>query len=133
VAWFVARLTPAVAPDPARVKALIADLGNDDFDTRTRATTELTKLWPATEAALREFAAKAPALEARRRAEGIVREMDKAITPPDALRALRAAEVLEWSATKEGRTLLLELAKGAPDAQLTRDAAAACKRLEARK
>jgi hypothetical protein len=60
--------------------------------------------------------AKASSLEARRRAEGIVREMEKAITPPGALRALRAAEVLEWIATPEARTLLLELAKGAPDA-----------------
>ena len=34
---------------------------------------------------------------------------------------------------KEARALLLELAKGAPDVQLTREAAAACKRLEARK
>jgi hypothetical protein len=56
--------------------------------------------------------------------------MGKAITPPGALRALRAAEVVEWIATKETRTLLLELAKGAPDARLTRDAAAACRRLE---
>jgi hypothetical protein len=73
--------------------------------------------------------AKPSSLEARRRAEDIIREMEQAITPPGALRALRAAEVLEWIATKEARTLLLELAKGAPDAQLTRDAAAACKRL----
>jgi RNA polymerase sigma factor (sigma-70 family) len=129
VEWFAARILPARSPDPARVKALIADLDHDDFATRARATAELKKHWPATAAALREIAAKASSLEALRRAEGIVREMEKAVTPSDALRALRAAEVLEWIATKEARTLLLELAQGAPDAQLTREAAAACKRL----
>jgi hypothetical protein len=86
-------------------------------------------VWPATAAALREVVAKSSTLEARRRAEGIIRDMEKAITPPGALRALRSAEVLEWIATPEASALLLELAKGAPDAQLTREAAAACKRL----
>jgi hypothetical protein len=45
---------------------------------------------------------------------------------------VRAVEVLEWIATKEARARLLELAKGAPDARLTREAAAACKRLAGR-
>src|SRR5262249_14247274 len=99
VAWFAARLTPAFLPDPSRVKALIGDLDADDFATRARATAGLKEHWPATQAALREVAAKASSLEARRRAEGIVREMEKAVTPPGALRGLRAAEVLEWIAT----------------------------------
>jgi hypothetical protein len=115
------------------VKALIGDLDADDFATRARATAGLKEHWPATQAALREVAAKASSLEARRRAEGIVREMEKAVTPPGTLRALRAAEVLEWIATTEARALLRELAHGAPDARLTREAAAACKRLEGRK
>jgi hypothetical protein len=42
-------------------------------------------------------------------------------------------EVLEWLATPEARARLLDLAKGAPDARLTREAAATCKRLEGRK
>jgi WD40 repeat protein len=131
--WFAARLTAAATTNPSRVKALIADLDSANFATRAQATADLKKDWPATEAALRAVAAKGSWLEARRRAEGIVREMERAITPPGALRALRAAEVLEWIATKEARTLLLELAKGAPDAQLTREAAAACKRLGERR
>jgi RNA polymerase sigma factor (sigma-70 family) len=133
VEWFAARLTPAAAPDPARVKALIADLDSANFATRAQATADLKKDWPAVEAALRAVTAQASSLEARRRAESIVREMERAVTPADALRALRAAEVLEWIATKEARTILLELAKGAPDAQLTREAAAAGKRLGERR
>jgi len=130
--WFAARVPPAVRADPARVKALIADLENQSFAVRTRATENLKELWPETAAALREVVAKPSSLEVRRRAEGIIQEMTETV-PPARLRALRAAEVLEWIATKEARTLLLELAKGAPDAQLTRETAAACKRLESRK
>ncbi len=133
VEWFAARLKSAVRPDAARVKALIADLDKNDFATRTRAAGELREHPAAVADALREVVAKSASAEARRLAEDLLREMEKAITPPGELRALRAAEVLEWIATKQARTLLLELAKGAPDARLTRDAAAACKRLERRK
>jgi hypothetical protein len=111
------------------VKALIVDLDNAKFATRERATANLKKDWPETAAALREFVAKPSSLEARRRADGTIREMEQAITPPGALRALRAVEVLEWIATPGARTHLLKLAKGAPDARLTIEAAAACKRL----
>jgi WD40 repeat protein len=128
VEWFAARVAPAAVPDPSRVNALIADLNNDDFNIRARATAGLKEHWPATAPALRAFAAKAVSLEARRRADGIVREMEKSLAPAK-LRALRVAEVLEWIATKEARTLLRELAKGATADQLTRDAAAACTRL----
>jgi RNA polymerase sigma factor (sigma-70 family) len=133
VEWFAARLTPTVWPDPSRIKALIADLDDKQFATRERATADLKEYGAVVAAALREVVVKPSSLEARRRAEGILREMDKAVTPPAELRAVRAVEVLEWIATPEARSLLHELAKGAPDARLTREAAATCKRLEGRK
>ena len=133
VEWFAARVTPASPPDPSRVKALIADLNHDNFATRERATADLKEHGPVAAAALREVVAKSSSLEARRRAESLLREMRNAVTPPRQLQALRAVEVLEWIATKEARARLLELTKGAPDARLTREAAAACKRLEGRK
>jgi RNA polymerase sigma factor (sigma-70 family) len=133
VEWFAARVTPAARPDPSRVKALIADLDSNDFATREQATADLKEHWPAAAAALREVMAKSFSAEARRRAEDLLQEMGNAVTPPGELRALRAAEVLEWIATKQARTLLLELTKGAADARLTREASAGCKRLEGRK
>ena len=84
-------------------------------------------------AALREVVAKSSSAEARRRAAGLLREMENGVIPPRELRALRAVEILEWIATKGARARLLELTKGAPDARLTREAAATCKRLEGRK
>src|SRR5262249_46836833 len=123
----------ASPPDLARVKALIADLDKDDFATRERATTDLREQGPAVAAALREVVARPTSAEARRRAQGMLQDMENGVLPPRELRALRAVEVLEWIATPEARARLLELTKGAPDARLTREAAAACKRLEGRK
>jgi RNA polymerase sigma factor (sigma-70 family) len=131
--WLAARVTPVRLPDPSRVKALIADLDSDDFASRERATADLKELGPAAAAVLREVVAKSSSAEARRRAEGLLTEMANGVTPPGELRALRAVEVLEWMATKEARVRLLELANGATDARLTREAAAACKRLEGRR
>ena len=48
---------------------------------------------------------------------------------PESLRAVRAVEILEWIATPEAVRLIDELAKGAADARLTREAAAAKRRL----
>jgi HEAT repeat protein len=133
VEWLAARISPARPLDPSRVKALIADLDHNDFATRERATADLREHGPVAAAALREVVAKSSSPEARRRAEGLLREMDNGVTPPRELRALRAVEVLEWVATPEARARLLELTNGAPDARLTREAAAACKRLGVRK
>jgi WD40 repeat protein len=133
VEWFAAWVPVASPPDTARVKALIADLDKDDFVTRERATTDLREQGPGAAAALREVVARSTSAEARRRAEGMLQDMEHGVLPPRELRALRAVEVLEWIATPEARARLLELTKGAPDARLTREAAAACKRLEGRK
>jgi hypothetical protein len=58
--------------------------------------------------------------------------LDSLPTTPEQLRITRAVEVLEWLATPEANRLLDELAKGAPDARLTREAAAARLRLSKR-
>jgi hypothetical protein len=130
VEWIAARVKPANPPDPAGVRALIADLDSNEFATRDRATRELEEYGAAAAAALREVAASSSSAEARRRADGLLRNVENGILPAPELRALRAVEVLEWIATPEARARLLELAKGAADARLTRDAAAAGKRLE---
>jgi RNA polymerase sigma factor (sigma-70 family) len=132
VEWLAARVVPVRLPDPARVKALVADLDSDDFATRDRATAGLKEAGPVAAAALSEVVANPPSAEARRRAEGLLKEMENGVLSPGELRALRAVELLEWVATPGARARLLELAKGAADARLSREAAAAGKRLEGR-
>ncbi len=63
----------------------------------------------------------------RRRLQQIVETIEK---KPDTLRAIRAVEVLEWIGTPEAVRLLGELANGAADARLTREALAAERRLK---
>jgi RNA polymerase sigma factor (sigma-70 family) len=133
VEWFAARVTPVSPLDPSRVKSLIADLENDDFATRERATAVLREHVTVAAAALRDVVANSSSAEARRRAGGLLQEMADGVLSPRELRNLRTVEVLEWIATEEARARLHELTKGAPDACLTREATAACKRLKGRK
>jgi hypothetical protein len=51
------------------------------------------------------------------------------VLPAEALRAIRAVEVLEQLGTPEARQVLQNLADGAPGHKLTRHAEAALKRL----
>ncbi len=64
----------------------------------------------------------------RRRIEALMEKL-RAVTRPEALRALRAVAVLEDIATPEARQLLETLAKGAPEARLTQEAKASLTRL----
>ncbi len=133
VEWLATRVSPAKPADPAHVKALIGDLDRDDFATRERAAAELRELGASAAAALREALTNSPSAEVRRRAEELLQNQENGVIPPGELRSLRAVEVLEWIATPEARARLVELAKGAPAARITREAAASCKRLEGTK
>src|SRR5262249_49925638 len=82
--------------------------------------------------ALRRALGGRPALEVRKRLEGL---LEKALLRPPTgpeLQALRAVEALEKIASPEARQVLRGLAKGAPEARLTREAMAALGRLTRR-
>jgi hypothetical protein len=122
------RVRPTAPPDAGRVARLLADLDNDSFDERERATTELRRLGDLAEPALRQLLKGAPAAEGRRRAQEILADLDSDVVPREQLRELRAAETLEWAGATE---VLRKLAAGMPEARLTREARAALVRLGA--
>ena len=126
------KLRPAAAPDRKRIAALIGDLGSDEFAARERASEELAKLGEVAELALRRVAAGSDT-EARSRARKLLKAIDPPIRDGGRLRAIRSAEALEMVGTDEARRLLAWLATGAPEATLTREAAASLRRLDARK
>ncbi len=64
--------------------------------------------------------------EVRRRLQQIVDTLEN---KPESLRAVRAVEVLEWIGTPDAVGLIRELADGAAEARLTREAVAARGRL----
>jgi RNA polymerase sigma factor (sigma-70 family) len=121
-------LRPAQKVDPARVAALIDDLGSPDFSTRDAASRALDRLGRVAEPALRQASQKGD-LEVRQRAGKLLNRLAKQRRTPDELRLLRAVEVLEWLATPPARALLADLATGEPGADLTRAARAALRRL----
>jgi RNA polymerase sigma factor (sigma-70 family) len=120
-------LKPVPAPDQKRIRQLVEMLDSADFPTRQKAVEELEKQNDAAAGLLRQIVAKEkPSLEVRRRLQQIVESIDN---KPESLRAVRAVEVLEWIATPDAVRFLNELAGGAADARLTREASAAKRRL----
>src|SRR5262249_48637366 len=122
------RLHPVPAADAARIAAWIKDLDSDDFATRRDAARELEAMAELAEPALRKALEGSPTQEIRRQA---TRLLDKLATlSGERLRHVRAVEALEYANTREGRHVLEGLAKGAPEARLTREANAALERLK---
>jgi RNA polymerase sigma factor (sigma-70 family) len=128
-----ARLRRARPADPQRLRRLMDDLGSDQFAMRTKAQAGLEDLLDLAEAALRKALADNPTLEVRRRVEKVLESMRGPVTRPELLQSLRALAVLEDLATSAARQLLEELAAGAPEARLTREAVASLNRLDRRK
>ncbi len=122
---------PRVSPD--RLQQLIADLDADEFARREQASRELAKLGSEAEPALRKARESKPSLEVRRRVDALLEDLAcQTEMTPDALRHIRAIQVLEQIGSPEARNILKSLAQGAPAAPATRDAAAAWDRLNCR-
>ncbi len=121
------RPAPGEGIDDDALRRHIAALGHDDFETRERALSALSRCQTSRLEAAME---KESDLEIRSR---LARLLERIPRPTgDALRSIRTVEVLERMRTPEARRLLRELAGGNPDARLTAEAKAALSRLEAR-
>jgi hypothetical protein len=125
-----ARLRPAVAAaaDP-RITRLIADLDDDDFATRQKATQELARLGSRAGPALRKVLDNPPSLEARLRAERLLAKVGPPALSPQELRLLRAVAALEQMGTPAAEKVLKALATGSPAARGTQEAKASLDRL----
>jgi hypothetical protein len=108
--------------DERRLARLVADLDSDQFAERDQARAELEKLGESARAALRRALDGKPSAEVRRRVEALLDKLDEPKLSPERLRAVRALEALEQLATPDARRLVEELAGGAPEAWLTREA-----------
>jgi hypothetical protein len=116
-------------PLPKRLEGLIADLDNDDYETRERATKELAAGDVKVADALRQRLKDGKASpEARRRMEKVLAQFEvpeeRATSP--VLQWLRATEVLERLGTPEARKVLEKIA--AVDGPIADDAKAALER-----
>jgi WD40 repeat protein len=133
VAYLQEQVRPAAAPDPGRLRQLLADLEADRFAVRDIARRELERLGDLAGPALRKLQEQPPSLEVHRQVGILLAKLQGPVRSPETLRTLRAIEVLEHVATPEARKLLEQLARGAPGARLTTEALAALERLEKRR
>jgi WD40 repeat protein len=125
-------LRPIPSADKKPVERWLAGLDSDQFAEREEATRELGRQGRRVEGPLRGLLAASPSAEARRRAEEILAAIGGPVRDPERLRQIRSVEALEMVGKGEARELLKTLAGGDPDADLTRDAAAALRRLDRR-
>ena len=129
VAFLAPRLGPVPRIAEERVARLIAELDSDRFEVRDRASKELEQLGELAGPALRKALAGKPSLEVRRRLKTLLDQVGGRTLAAEQLRALRAVEVLEHIGTSDAQEVLKKMAKGAPEARLTREATVALDRL----
>jgi hypothetical protein len=120
------RLQP-MTDDTIRIDKLVADLDSDAFDTREAATSELTRLHYRAEPVLRRALEGRQWPEKRRRLQAILAAPKR--PPAEALRILRAIDVLERVGTPEAQRVLEKLAGGADGCE-THEAKASLERLK---
>jgi WD40 repeat protein len=95
--------------DHERLARLIAELDDDSFQVRQRATRELALIGSDAAEALRQALLNGPSAESRRRIEDLLSHLKKDGDSPR-LRFLRALEVLERIGSPQAKALLRSLA-----------------------
>jgi WD40 repeat protein len=113
--------------DGKRVSRWIAELDDESFEVRQKATEELSRRLPSVEDALRRALDDQPSVEARRRIEELLSRAGG--VTEETLTEVRAVETLERIGTPEARRALEELAAGGSAARRTREAKESLERL----
>jgi WD40 repeat protein len=128
VAFLRTCLKPILAPEPKPISELILALDDNRFAAREKASRGLEAFGDTILTMLRQAQKSTESLEARNRLEHLI-ALAESRTSPGMLRDRRAIGVLERIGTPEARDLLESVARGVPDAAVTRDARASCDRL----
>jgi WD40 repeat protein len=129
----MALIRERLAPNPKlgaeRLAKLQADLNDDAFQVRERASRQFEVLGQAAASSLRKILASSPPVEVRKRVKKLLGKIGKNGLVDEELRSLRAHEILESIASPEGRQLLAIVASGEPAARVTQDAKATLDRM----
>jgi hypothetical protein len=120
--------------DEQRIAGLIADLDDNAFAVREKASAALQELGLEAEQALRRALETTESAEVRARTRELLGKLKDPVALPAAVLAkLRALEAVANMDTPEARELLKDLAQGEAKDRLTQEAKAALKRRDARK
>jgi WD40 repeat protein len=130
VPYLGGHLQPVPPADKDKIARSIADLDSEDFAARRDAARQLEAVAELAEPALRKALEANSTEELRRQATRLLEKLTS--LSQERLRQLRAVEALEYANTPAARKVLGELAQGALEARLTREAKASLDRLEGR-
>jgi WD40 repeat protein len=132
IAFLRQRMSPVRAVGRDSLIRLIAALDSNRFSEREKASGQLRQIGELALPALRQALGTAQSGEARRRTERLIGIIDDPGLSGNRLQAVRVTAVLERIGTPAAARFLLELARGVPEAQLTREAKASLARLVGR-
>jgi WD40 repeat protein len=117
-------------PDDALLDRLVRELGDAKFATRQQAYRRLEELGEAAVVGLKARLGNTKDPEVQARLMRLVAQHDPVTPTATMVREARALEILEQLDTVAARSLLRELASGAPNARRTQAAAAGLSRIE---
>ena len=130
-AFLAERLAPIPRPVTDEIRKRIAELDDDQFSVRKRATEELARMGALAEPALRQALAETVNEEVRARVKKLLQPLDgPQERTGEVLRKLRAVHVLARIASPKARTVLRKLSRGSQYADLTRRAAEVLEKLD---
>jgi WD40 repeat protein len=118
--------------DETQVHQWLDDLGSARFAVREKATLELTRLGEDAFPMLQSALDRSPNAEATRRIKELIEKSGPNNLRDEKLRQWRALEVIERIGTPEAKALLQQLANGASERLITREAKLALKRIMVR-
>jgi hypothetical protein len=121
-----AKIKPAKKLGIDEILPMVDMLDSDKFAVREKAAKDLQSLGYAVEPILRKLFETEKRQEVKQRLESII---DRLLGDVELLRVRRALQVLETIGSEDAKRLLRELADGAPDSMLTREAASVLKRM----
>jgi hypothetical protein len=124
------KVKPGEEKKANEIEKLIADLDNDNFETRKSAEADLTKLGSQAKAALQRALKNKPSLDVSKRLEELLAKLEDNPMPPEQARLLRGVEILERIGDKDACQMLETLAKGAIEHPLSDEAKAALQRVK---
>jgi predicted NACHT family NTPase len=124
------RLKAPMALDSEKIAKWVADLANEDFAVREKATEELLVGGDLVERALRNALMNKPlTAEAKRRVDQILSALEDRPKDADQRRREAAFEILERIGTAEAKDILKSLSDGPAEADITKEAKASLERL----
>ena len=124
------KLRPADAEEQRKYRRWIADLDNDSFETREKATKELANAVERAEAELRKALGGPLSAEVQRRVNQVLDRLPTAAPDSTTLATLRSLEVLEMINTPAARRFIDQLSQDNSDPVRQREAAGTFKRVQ---